>query len=122
MADTWNPDQYARFADERGQAFYDLLALVQRRPGMRVIDLGCGSGELTAHLHEHLRAARTIGLDNSPKMLEKAAQQARDGLEFRAGDIGAFEPAETFDLVFSNAALQWVGDPEKILARIAGWL
>src|SRR5438876_3437848 len=101
MTDTWNPQQYGQFVQERSQAFHDLLALVRPRPGMRVIDLGCGSGELTRHLHEHLGAAHTIGLDNSPNMLEKAAGEAREGFEFRTGDIGAYDPHEKFDLVFS---------------------
>src|SRR4051794_28943807 len=107
MSDTWNPEQYAQFARERAQPFEDLIALVQPRPKMRVIDLGCGSGELTQRLHKHLGAARTLGIDNSPNMLEKARAHAIEDLEFRAGDIAQFEPGEKFDLVFSNAALQW---------------
>ena len=52
--DAWDPVQYARFRNERTQPFHDLLAMVERRPGMRAIDLGCGTGELTRHLHETL--------------------------------------------------------------------
>src|SRR5438094_504272 len=114
MNDAWNPQQYGQFARERAQAFYDLLALVQPREAMRVIDLGCGSGELTRHLHGHLRASRTIGLDKSGNMLAQAKEHAGDGLEFREGDIATFKTSEKFDLVFSNAALQWVPDPQEV--------
>ena len=47
----WNPEQYGRFRDERARPFFDLLDLVQPQRGMRVIDIGCGTGELTRELH-----------------------------------------------------------------------
>ena len=80
MTDSWQPEQYARFQGPRTQPFRDLLAMVQRRPGMRVVDLGCGPGELTRALHDQLGAAATLGLDSSPAMLEKARGQAADAL------------------------------------------
>ncbi len=80
----WNPEQYGRFRDERARPFFDLLDLVQPRPGMRVVDLGCGTGELTRELHRRLSARETIGIDNSPAMLAKSAAFAGDGLQVRA--------------------------------------
>jgi trans-aconitate 2-methyltransferase len=118
VSDAWNPDQYARFAKERAQPFHDLLALVRPRPGMRVVDLGCGPGELTAHLHRALGARETTGVDSSKAMLDRAAPQAGDGLAFRLGDIAAFD-GQGLDLVFSNAALHWVPDHGALLARLA---
>ena len=56
LKDAWNPGQYERFRDERRQPFFDLLALVQRRPSMQVVDLGCGTGVLTRTLHRELLA------------------------------------------------------------------
>lgn len=119
---TWNPDQYGRFRGERSQPFFDLMALVQPRPGMRVVDLGCGPGELTKELHVHLDARETIGIDNSPAMLAKAAAYAGNGLRFEDGDIGAFSGDGAFDLVFSNAALHWVPDHPALLARLTAAL
>ncbi len=116
----WNPAQYERFRDERSRPFYDLAALVQPRPGMRVVDLGCGTGELTAWLHGELQAAETVGVDSSDPMLEKAASQARPGLRFDREDI-RMAPArylDGFDLVFSNAALQWVTGHETLFVEL----
>jgi trans-aconitate 2-methyltransferase len=116
-ADAWNPDLYARFGAERARPFRDLLGLVRPRPGMRVVDLGCGTGELTAEAHQALGARETLGLDSSPAMLERAAPLAGGGLSFSRGDIADFA-GEGFDLVLSNAALHWVPGHEALLERL----
>jgi trans-aconitate 2-methyltransferase len=118
----WNPEQYGRFRDERARPFFDLLDLVQPQPGMRVVDLGCGTGELTLELHRRLSARETIGIDNSPAMLAKSAAFAGDGLRFKQKDIGTFASEADFDLVFSNAALQWVPDHEPLFRRLTAAL
>ena len=119
--DVWRPSLYGRFRAERSRPFYDLLDLVRPRPGMRVVDLGCGTGELTADAHRRLGAVSTIGVDSSASMLEKAAPLAGDGLSFLRGDIASFTSpsGEPFDLVLSNAALHWVPDHPALLARLA---
>src|SRR5262245_23022392 len=108
--DAWNPAQYGRFRDERSQPFFDALGFVKPKPGMRVVDLGCGTGELTRALHLRLSAKETLGLDSSPAMLEKSRNFTTDGLRFEQRDILAFvdDPQGPWDLVFSNAALHWV--------------
>jgi len=122
--DPWKPDLYGRFADERSRPFHDLLALVRPRPGMRVVDLGCGTGALTAEAHRQLAARETLGIDASPAMLAKAAPLAGGGLAFRIGDAGELGPetAGAWDLVLSNAALHWVPDHAALLPRLAGSL
>ena len=119
MGDRWNPQQYGRFAAERRQPFLDLLALIHPIPGGRAVDLGCGAGELTRALHERLGLAETVGLDTSPAMLAKARPLAGRGLRFEEGDITAFDPPRPFDLVFSNAALQWAPDHPRLLSPLA---
>jgi trans-aconitate 2-methyltransferase len=120
--DTWDPDRYARFAAERAQPFYDLLDLVRPVPGGRVVDLGCGSGELTAELHRRLGPAQTVGLDSSPAMLARARPREGDGLRFERGDIADFAGDGGWDLVFSNAALHWLPDHEPLFERLAAAL
>jgi trans-aconitate 2-methyltransferase len=120
--DTWNPTQYERFRAEREQPFHDLVALITRRPVTRVIDLGCGTGVLTAALHRELSATETIGVDSSQAMLERARTVEGEGLTFEHGDISHLESTLPFDVVFSNAALQWVGDHPTLFARLTDTL
>lgn len=115
----WDRDQYERFKAERTRPFYDLVGLVYPRLRMRVVDLGCGSGELTQYLHRKLEARETLGVDSSPTMLEDTERYAGDGLRFERAEIAPFEPVEPLDLVFSNAALHWVPGHEELLARLS---
>jgi len=118
----WDPALYARFREERTQPFRDLLALVRPSPGMRVVDLGCGTGELTEVLHRHLGARETLGIDASEAMLAAATARAGGGLRFERGDIVRFGAERAWDLVFSNAALQWIPAHGEVLARLAAAL
>lgn len=115
----WNPSQYERFRGERDQPFFDLLDLVRPKPAMKVVDLGCGTGELTGQLHVRLAARSTLGVDSSPTMLERAKAFTDPGLTFHQSAIESLEWGDGYDLVFSNAALQWVPDNAAVLAHIA---
>jgi trans-aconitate 2-methyltransferase len=123
-SDSWNPEQYDRFREERSQPFYDLADLVHARSGMRVLDLGCGSGRLTAWLHGHLGAGETLGVDSSPSMLRDSADyaDAEQGIQFVEADLADYTPDGQFDLIFSNAALQWLPDHAALFARISRWV
>src|SRR5438477_2347436 len=115
---TWNPNQYERFKSERHQPFDDLVALIEHRPRMRVVDLCCGTGELTRELHERLGAEETLGIDNSETMLMKSNAFGGEVLRFERGDIEAFVTDRPFDLIFSNAALHWVNDHPPLFHRL----
>ena len=119
---TWSPEQYERFKAERKQPFLDLAALIEKRPRMRVADLGCGTGELTRELHNELGADETLGIDNSETMLLKAGSFGGKMLRFEQGDIEAFVTDKPFDLIFSNAALHWVPDHEALFTRLTRFL
>ncbi len=112
----WDPGQYNRFAAEREKPFFDLVDLLEPVVGGDVVDLGCGDGRLTSELHHRVGARRTRGVDSSPEMLADAAARATEGLTFEAGDLGTWA-GHGVDVVFSNAALHWVGDHEAVLAR-----
>lgn len=101
----WNPEQYQKFQSERSAPFYDLLDLVDVLTDLKVVDLGCGSGELTLELADWLPGSQVTGIDSSPQMLEKAASFQRPGLIFERGDQASL--TGEWDLIFSNAALHW---------------
>ena len=117
-SDSWDPAQYDRFRDERRQPFHDLVALVRPVPGGRVVDLGCGTGELTRMLHAAFGASDTLGVDSSASMLAGTTGLEGDGLHFALGDIETWEGAG-YDLVFANASLQWVAGHDRLLARLS---
>ena len=83
MPSTWDPEQYNRFRAERQQPLLDLLALVRPRPAMRVVDLGCGTGETTQLVHERLAARDTVGIDSSETMLAQSAWVALRARRYR---------------------------------------
>src|SRR5262245_49047518 len=109
-SDTWNPTRYEQFKSERLAPGLDLIGLIEPATGARVVDLGWGTGELTRLLHERLGARETLGIDSSANMLAKAAAQAGDGLRFEERDVAAFDDRDAWDVVFSNALIQWLPD------------
>ena len=92
-----------------------LVELLGPQPGERILDLGCGTGHLTARIAES--GATVVGLDHSAEMLEQA-RAAYPRLQFVQGDAREFTFAEPFDAVFSNAVLHWVRPPEAVVRRV----
>ncbi|MFD1662319.1 trans-aconitate 2-methyltransferase [Streptomyces caeni] len=126
-APTWDPGQYLRHAGHRARPFADLLARVPELPGdpPRIADLGCGPGNVTVLLADRWPTARITGYDNSPEMLDSARTEHEGAtlgggrLDFRHGDARTWTPAEPYDLIISNATLQWV--PEHT-DRFPDWI
>ena len=116
----WNPAQYGKFSDARRQPLLDLLALIGQPRGVRAIDLGCGPGNLTRELADHLPESDVVGIDSSPEMLAAAAAVVRPGLRFEQRSIQdvCAETGPGYDLVFSNAALQWVPDHARLVPAL----
>jgi trans-aconitate 2-methyltransferase len=112
----WDPDRYHQFQKERSAPFEDLFHLVRIRPGLEVLDLGCGTGELTLQLVERLPDSQILGIDSSPEMRERAMQYEHDRLRFQQGLIQ--EVTGEWDLVFSNAAIHWVDDHPSLVPRL----
>jgi trans-aconitate 2-methyltransferase len=114
----WDPKQYHKFQAERSAPFFDLLALVEKRPNLKVVDLGCGTGELTRTLAEALPNSTVTGLDSSTTMLDaaRAAVYSTPNLRFEQGDQARL--TGEWDLIFSNAALQWSENHTELLPRL----
>lgn len=128
----WDPTTYLQFAGERGRPFADLLAQVRAEDPQRVVDLGCGPGQLTATLAERWPAAEVVGLDSSTEMVERAAsmqaasmptESLRAGrLRFAVTGLREWQPEQPVDVIVSNAALQWVPGHRELLPRLVGAL
>ncbi|HYL98960.1 MAG TPA: trans-aconitate 2-methyltransferase [Blastocatellia bacterium] len=120
---TWNPDQYLKFADERTRPCRDLADRVSVNGPRRIIDLGCGPGNSTAVIADRWPDAEITGLDSSPDMIE-SAKKSKPNAHWVVGDIASWaeqgpeKEAEPYDVVFSNAALQWVQPHKSVFPRL----
>ena len=114
---TWDPAQYARFADERARPALDLAARIPPIEPRLVVDLGCGRGDMAAQLAERWPDAAVVGIDRSPEMLADA--QARfSGPTWVEADIATWQPETAPDLIYSNATLHWLPDHATLFPRL----
>lgn len=113
----WNAHQYLKFEDERTRPPRDLLAQVPLQHPQLIVDLGCGPGNSTELLIERFPQSEVIGLDSSPDMLRKARERLPQ-CKFVGADVATWTPGERTDLLFANAALQWVPDHLRVLRRL----
>jgi len=110
----WDPGKYLDYADLRARPFYDLTSHIGASEPRRVVDLGCGPGNLTVSLRDRWPSATLECSDSSPEMVEAA--RAR-GLDAALLDVRDWKPAPDTDVVVSNAVLQWVPDHAALLRR-----
>lgn len=114
---TWDAGRYDR--DFAFVAAYgaELLDWLEAEPGETVVDLGCGTGDLTARIVE--TGARVIGLDSDPAMVEAARERLGETAEVRVADAHDFTVDEPVDAVVSNAALHWMPAPVEVLGCVS---
>lgn len=115
----WDPSLYDdshSFVPEYGT---DLIDRLDPQDGERILDLGCGTGQLTAEIAD--RGANVVGLDNSPAMIERAREN-HPGITFVEADARTATFAEPFDGVLSNAALHWIPDAAAPVRTVRGAL
>lgn len=115
----WDASQYLRFAEERTRPCRDLVARIALALPRRVIDLGCGPGNSTQVLTERWPQSSPTGLDSSTDMIN-AARQAAPAMHWLIGNIATWTAGKEgpFDVVFSNAALQWVPDHARLFPHL----
>ncbi|MBN1207712.1 MAG: methyltransferase domain-containing protein [Myxococcaceae bacterium] len=119
----WNPAQYERFRDERKRPFFELLARVEASVPTQVVDLGCGTGDLTLVLAERWPTARVTGVDSSEAMVAEASRRAApDRVRFEVADLARWTPPKPVDVLFSNAALHWLPNHAALLSGLVSQL
>jgi trans-aconitate 2-methyltransferase len=114
---TWNPDRYLRFAQPRLRPALDLLARIPLTAPRSIVDLGCGTGQVTRLLAERWPDAQVTGVDDSGAMLAKASA-VPSRIDWIAAGVAEWTADEPVDLVFSNAALHWLPDHERLFPRL----
>ena len=117
----WDPDRYLRYADHRMRPGVELIARIPDVEARRIVDLGCGTGSLTALLAERWPTAEVVGIDSSREMVERARTDHPD-LDIRSGNIDTWLPDRPVDIIFSNAALHWLDDHERLFRRLRSHL
>ena len=125
----WNPDLYLKFGEQRTRPAIDLAlraralldASKRTTNSLAILDLGCGPGNSTAVLADTFKNATLVGMDSSPDMIA-TARRCEFSAEWLVADAAIWEPKRNFDLVFSNAVLQWLSDQATLLARMWSWL
>ena len=118
VSPSWDAAQYLRFAGERMRPALDLLHRIpDTLTPRRVVDLGCGTGEITLALKQRWPEAEVTGLDSSAAMLDKARALGGE-VSWTQGDIADWAPDAPYDLIFSNAALQWLNGHEALFPRL----
>ena len=113
----WDPAQYLKFADHRLRPAVDLLARIDLDQPCAIYDLGAGAGNVTRLLRQRWPDARITGVDDSQAMLERAAAAAPD-IAWQRADLAAWSPPERADLIWSNAALHWLGDHARLFPAL----
>jgi trans-aconitate 2-methyltransferase len=115
----WNPDIYNQFKNIRFKPFFDIADLIKDEKKMKVVDFGCGTGEQTAILAEKFPEATFLGIDSSTEMLEKSKSLENERLQFRkATTEEVLDSDENWDLIFSNAALQWSDNHQDLFPKL----
>ncbi|WP_420243244.1 trans-aconitate 2-methyltransferase [Roseiterribacter gracilis] len=113
----WDPKLYLRFGDERTRAAIDLLARIPEDAPARVVDLGCGPANSTALLAARWPVATLDGVDSSAAMIEQA-RAALPSARFEQADIANWTASTPYDVVYSNATLQWLPDHATLIPRL----
>jgi trans-aconitate 2-methyltransferase len=113
----WDPAQYLKFADQRLRPAIDLLNRIDVDDPADIVDLGAGAGNVTRMLKERWPGARVTGVDDSQEMLDKAAAVAPE-ITWERADLASWRPPRPADIIYSNAALHWLDDHERLFPAL----
>jgi trans-aconitate 2-methyltransferase len=114
----WNPELYLKYRDERTQPSIDLISKIDfDYYPQSILDLGCGPGNSSQQLLQRWPDAKLTGVDNSVNMIERARDSFPQN-NWVIADAVTYSPDIQFDIVFSNATIQWIPNHEKLFAKL----
>lgn len=117
----WNPKKYNQFKNIRYQPFFDLMEFISEEDLKTAVDIGCGTGEQTSILSKRFENTTFLGIDASVEMLSKSEAFEHKNLSFRNCSVEEFiasDRKQNWDLIFSNAALQWSNDHATLFPQL----
>lgn len=117
----WNPELYLKFDKERTQPSIDLVSRISCEKPLKIVDVGCGPGNSTQILYQRWSDADIVGVDNSPAMIKKASTDYPNQ-RWLLFDAGKDTIDEKFDLIFSNATIQWIPNHDELIKRFSDLL
>ncbi len=118
MAYEFNGEEYVKASAHQKRWGAELIGQLDLRGDERILDLGCGDGELTARLAGRVPQGRVLGIDASQGMIDTARKHAAGNLDFVLQDINTLDYEDEFDLAFSNATLHWIKDHRRMLYNV----
>jgi trans-aconitate 2-methyltransferase len=121
MDESWDPGQYLRFADHRSRPAFEMLNRVDHHHPARVVDLGCGTGDIARAMKRRWPNARVIGLDRSADMLANAVESGGE-VEWLEADLITWTSDYPIDVLYSNAALHWLPEHHVLFPRLISLL
>lgn len=115
----WDPQVYNQFKNIRYQPFFDLMDLISDKNLHNCVDVGCGTGEQTSLLSKKFENSSFLGIDSSEEMLSESKKFVTEKLNFKFSTIEEFaKSGSKWDLIFSNAALQWSNDHTELFPKL----
>jgi len=114
----WNAESYDRMSDPQLAMARDVIDRLDLRGDERVLDAGCGTGRVTAELLARVPNGSVIAVDGSQAMVEQARARLGDRVEVYAVDLLELEVTQPFDAILSTATFHWIGDHERLFARL----
>ncbi|HOV13968.1 MAG TPA: methyltransferase domain-containing protein [Spirochaetota bacterium] len=117
----WNPELYLKYKKERTQPSIDLVNRIEISNPNKIVDIGCGPGNSTEILIKRWQNADIIGIDNSPQMIEKAKKDYPD-YKWLLSDAKDWKPKDKYDIIFSNATLQWMSNQKELIKNLFDFL
>lgn len=110
----WNPELYLKFKEERTQPAIDLARRINVENPEKIMDAGCGPGNSTNVILSRWPESEIIGIDNSASMIESARKNYPE-MKWRVKDVTRMETEEKYDIIFSNATIQWIQNQKKLI-------
>lgn len=113
----WNPEKYLNFNAERLRPALDLISQIDPQDRLRVVDLGCGPGNVSVKLKYKWPEATVYAVDSSAAMIQNAKDTIGAGINWIHSGAEEYHFPKNVDVIYSNAMFQWIKDQKALLEK-----